>query len=568
MPPPGAPSAALRAQGGGMAGAEMAGYHAPQASPPAGYAAQGYPGVSAPQPVMPGPSQQMPIPGGIPPAGQGQAKTLLGAVAPVGLPNYANYTPQAVSAQQGAVQPGFPPGMSPSQPPMPGMPQGVSGPMGSVPPGMPSGVMPGQPMPGSPMSGQMPGQMMPGQAMPGQPPQRPSMPNQPQLLQPGGGSAPPQPAYPGMGTAPYGQGQYGAPPTPPVEPLPAEGRRRSSLARDIAIGVAIAGLVLGGFLVVKFLVLDGGDDSGSTVSTDTTAPTGLADVLVSMPGTAEAVLYIDNNRHAKVLDNVKVQVPAGQHEVKLVGPDNQQCKQDLTLVAGQVITLECKMQGGTGSAGSGAGSAGAGSAGVAGAGSAGTDPAGAGSADAGSAGSGSAGASAGSAGSGSAETQVAMDDKAKAAAEKAAAEKAAADKAAADKAAAEKLAADKAAADKAKADKAKADKAAADKAAAEKAAADKAKADKLKRDKLPAEDNPADRAGSTPSKGWVQLTSKPSAKILVDGNDTGLSTPITGRTLALTPGKHRITFQIGGDKYTFTVTVKAGETVTLDKMLQ
>ena len=85
---------------------------------------------------------------------------------------------------------------------------------------------------------------------------------------------------------------------------------------------------------------------------------------------------------------------------------------------------------------------------------------------------------------------------------------------------------------------------------------------------MPVEDNPADRAGVVPSKGWVQLTSKPSAKILVDGVDTGLTTPVTGRALSLTAGKHRITFQIGGDKYTFGVTVKAGETVSLDKMLQ
>ena len=66
----------------------------------------------------------------------------------------------------------------------------------------------------------------------------------------------------------------------------------------------------------------------------------------------------------------------------------------------------------------------------------------------------------------------------------------------------------------------------------------------------------------------MQLTSKPSAKILVNGVDTGMSTPITGRKLALPAGRHRVTFQIGGDKFTFPVVVKAGETVTLDKELQ
>jgi hypothetical protein len=85
---------------------------------------------------------------------------------------------------------------------------------------------------------------------------------------------------------------------------------------------------------------------------------------------------------------------------------------------------------------------------------------------------------------------------------------------------------------------------------------------------MPPEENPADRAGTPASKGWVQITSKPSARISVNGNDTGLSTPITGRALSLPAGRHRITFQIGGDKYTFSVIVKAGETVTLDKTLQ
>ena len=47
-----------------------------------------------------------------------------------------------------------------------------------------------------------------------------------------------------------------------------------------------------------------------------------------------------------------------------------------------------------------------------------------------------------------------------------------------------------------------------------------------------------------------------------------MSTPITGRQLALPAGRHKITFQIDGDKYTFTVVVKSGETVSLDKQLQ
>jgi len=388
------------------------------------------------------------------------------------------------------------------------------------------------------------------------------MQGQPQMLPPMGASSQP----PGFGVPvaaiqtvpgaplgmpgqydPYGQSPYAMGQAPPLDAgLPPEGRRRSSIVRDVAIGVVIAAVVLGGFLAVKFLILDSSDEEP--------AARPLADLQVSMPGIEHADLYIDNNRHASVSDNAKVQVPAGPHEVKLVGPGNQQCKKDITLVAGQVTAIECNMAIG---AGGGSGDPGAGSAG---AGSAGT-----GSAAPSSAGSGStAGGSAGGAG-----VQVATDDKS---GEKTVdhPDTSAADKAAAEKAAAEKAAADKAAADKAAADKAKlaaADKAAADKAAADKAAADKAKL-LAERNKNKGEDNPADRAGTAPSKGWVQLTSKPSAKILVDGNDTNLSTPITGRALSLPAGRHRVTFQIGGDKYTFTVQVKAGETVTLDKNLQ
>jgi serine/threonine protein kinase len=559
-PSPGQPGVALRGAGAGTPAPEL-GYQPAHASPVSGYAAQGYPGISPN--AGPSPSQ----PGGSSPPGQAQAKTLLGAAAPVGLPNYANYS-QHVSAQQAAVYPGYPQGQNPSQPPMQGM-SGMQGAMG----GMPSQQMPGQ-MPG-PMTGQMPGQMpgpmtgqMPGQ-MPG--PMTGQMPGQPQMLPVGSSQSPA--GYAGVPGQTYGQGPYAPGPTSAAEPaLPAEGRRRASIMRDVAIGVAIAGLVLGGFLAVKFFVLDSDEPAVE-------ASAGLADLLVSMPGIAQADLFIDDKRHASVSDNVKVQVPAGAHAVKLVGPGDQQCKQDITLVAGQVTTITCNMQVSAGGGAATGGPAGAGSAG-----------AGAGSAGAGSAAAGSAAAGAGPAGAGTgsaATAQVATVDKAaaeKAAADKAAADKAAADKAAADKAAADKAAADKAAADKAAADKAAAGKAAAtektaadraakqlaDKAAADKAAAERARlaAERAKRDKAPVEDNPADRAGAAPSKGWVVLTSKPTAKILVDGSDTGMSTPVTGRALALTPGKHRITFQIGGDKYTFSVIVEAGKTVTLDKLLQ
>src|SRR4029079_13285699 len=41
-------------------------------------------------------------------------------------------------------------------------------------------------------------------------------------------------------------------------------------------------------------------------------------------------------------------------------------------------------------------------------------------------------------------------------------------------------------------------------------------------------------------RGYAAITSSPSSKIWVDGKDTGLSTPITGHALPLSPGKHKI----------------------------
>jgi tetratricopeptide (TPR) repeat protein len=70
------------------------------------------------------------------------------------------------------------------------------------------------------------------------------------------------------------------------------------------------------------------------------------------------------------------------------------------------------------------------------------------------------------------------------------------------------------------------------------------------------------------AKGYLEVFSKPEAKILVDGVDTGLTTPIQGKALALAPGKHKVTFVIGGDRYTYFVQTKSGQTDTMTKDLQ
>jgi tRNA A-37 threonylcarbamoyl transferase component Bud32/outer membrane biosynthesis protein TonB len=81
---------------------------------------------------------------------------------------------------------------------------------------------------------------------------------------------------------------------------------------------------------------------------------------------------------------------------------------------------------------------------------------------------------------------------------------------------------------------------------------------------------PADESAAKPqgdAKGYVVISCTPQARIWVYGKDTGLSTPIIGHTLPLMPGKHRVTFSVDGEKFTFPITVKAGETVPLHKDL-
>jgi len=82
------------------------------------------------------------------------------------------------------------------------------------------------------------------------------------------------------------------------------------------------------------------------------------------------------------------------------------------------------------------------------------------------------------------------------------------------------------------------------------------------------ESTKTETGAADPSKGYLQVFSKPVAKILVDGVDSGMKTPISGHTLALTPGKHKVTFVIGDDRFTYPVTIKQGSTETMSKDLQ
>jgi hypothetical protein len=65
--------------------------------------------------------------------------------------------------------------------------------------------------------------------------------------------------------------------------------------------------------------------------------------------------------------------------------------------------------------------------------------------------------------------------------------------------------------------------------------------------------------------GTVSISSKPAAHVYIDGADSGATTPVSRE---LPAGKHKVTFEVGGDKYTYSIMVRDGETATLSKDLQ
>ncbi len=72
---------------------------------------------------------------------------------------------------------------------------------------------------------------------------------------------------------------------------------------------------------------------------------------------------------------------------------------------------------------------------------------------------------------------------------------------------------------------------------------------------LPAEASPT---------GTLRIMSSPSATVFIDGVKAGKTPVIT----TVVPGKHKVTFQIGDDKFTFAASVEAGKTQTIVKDLE
>jgi serine/threonine protein kinase len=88
------------------------------------------------------------------------------------------------------------------------------------------------------------------------------------------------------------------------------------------------------------------------------------------------------------------------------------------------------------------------------------------------------------------------------------------------------------------------------------------------RAKRPAERPAETAASSTGDPGYLVANTIPWAKVVVDGRKTGRDTPITpSAKLKLKPGRHRVTFVVGEEKFSYTVTIRSGEITRLIKKL-
>ncbi len=355
--------------------------------------------------------------------------------------------------------------------------------------------------------------------------------------------------YAQQGYSPQGQPQqgYGMPyqggPASPVDSQaqPAVATpRKSTLARDIGIGVAIAALLLVGFLALKLFVLDADSPPAATG-----AP--LATVEIGLPNGVTAEMYVDGVKTlAAVTDKAMVPVTAGVRKIKLLGPDGKSCEQSLKLEPGKTAAFPCTglappAEPATGSAtpAAGSGSATPASTGSGSATAEATKPADAAAPTAGS-------GSAAPAGSGSSTVEAAKP-------------------------------VDTKPADTKPADTKPADHAMPAAAAkpmtttvqhASSSVASTVHHDEVRPARPADVAKPADVPADSSAKGYLQVFSKPSAKILIDGKDSGLSTPIAGRALSLPVGKHKVSFVLGEDSYTYPVTVEAGQTATLSRNLE
>ncbi len=73
---------------------------------------------------------------------------------------------------------------------------------------------------------------------------------------------------------------------------------------------------------------------------------------------------------------------------------------------------------------------------------------------------------------------------------------------------------------------------------------------------------------SSSESGYLVANTQPWAKVIIDDRDTGKTTPIAPRSkIALKPGKHVVTFVANGKRFKFDVLIKPGEDTRLIKQL-
>jgi hypothetical protein len=76
------------------------------------------------------------------------------------------------------------------------------------------------------------------------------------------------------------------------------------------------------------------------------------------------------------------------------------------------------------------------------------------------------------------------------------------------------------------------------------------------------------KGGGGSENGYLVANTQPWAKVIIDGHDTGKTTPIAPRSkIALKPGKHVVTFVANGKRFNFDVTIKPSEDTRLIKQL-
>ena len=68
--------------------------------------------------------------------------------------------------------------------------------------------------------------------------------------------------------------------------------------------------------------------------------------------------------------------------------------------------------------------------------------------------------------------------------------------------------------------------------------------------------------------GFLVAMTQPWARVIIDGKDTGKTTPIAPRSkIPLKPGKHVVTFVASGKSYNFDIVIRAGEDTRLSRQL-